>query len=363
MELAGASAGNTIHNTRREAELDWARGLAVVFMVLVHVKIELPGVPGAGLYAKWVEFVGSPFAAPVFMMLLGTGIVYSKSGIPPKLARRGVRLIIMNYTLNIIAFGIPSMIMFFKTNDHEYMAQALGFSLGTDILAFAGLALLFFAAIKKYQLNDFTLVMILCVISVLNFLVTVQTDNYFWGALSGLFWRSNENSYFPFLSWIAYPVAGYFFGKCLIQCADKKIFYRRLLAVSFLITVNFLQGAVKHGFFGIWNLYFGDEAYYFQDFIQYVLTGGICFTWISILYFVSSRRPPDFLSRTLERWSKNAELIFYVHWLILGWISILELLSPANSAANFLVGITLFVFCDVVCVIRERLKTKAQKKE
>ena len=363
MELAGASAENTVHNTRREAELDWARGLAVVFMVLVHAKIELTGVPGAGLYAKLIEFLGSPLAAPVFMMLLGTGIVYSKSSAPAKLARRGIRLIIMNYTLNIIAFGIPSMIMFFKTGEQEYMAQALGFSLGTDILAFAGLALLFFALIKKYQLNDFTLVMILCMLSGVNYLVTVQIDNYFGGALSGLFWKSNENSYFPFLGWIAYPVIGYFFGKHLIQCTDKKTFYRRLFIVSFLITVNFLLGTAKHGFFGIWNLYFGEEAYYFQDFIQYLPVADICFTWISMLYFVSSLRLPDFLSRILLRWSKNAELIFYVHWLILGWLSILELLSPDNSAANFLAGIALFVFCDVVCIIRGRLKTKAQKKE
>jgi uncharacterized membrane protein len=32
-------------NTRRQYERDWARGLAVLFMVLVHVKIYLSGFP------------------------------------------------------------------------------------------------------------------------------------------------------------------------------------------------------------------------------------------------------------------------------------------------------------------------------
>jgi len=62
-------------NTGRQTELDWARGFAVFFMILVHVKIELPGFPFSSLYSKVLEFVGSPLAAPTFMILLGAGIV------------------------------------------------------------------------------------------------------------------------------------------------------------------------------------------------------------------------------------------------------------------------------------------------
>ena len=83
-------------NSGRQNELDWARGLAVLFMVLVHVKIYLPGFPLTHPYSKTIEFCGSPLAAPVFMILLGAGIIYSKNRTPHKMALRGLQLLVMN---------------------------------------------------------------------------------------------------------------------------------------------------------------------------------------------------------------------------------------------------------------------------
>lgn len=54
-------------NMGRQRELDVAKGLAIIFMLLVHV-YEVYGreVEGTG-FSKVVEFLGSPPAAPVFM--------------------------------------------------------------------------------------------------------------------------------------------------------------------------------------------------------------------------------------------------------------------------------------------------------
>ncbi len=98
-------------NTGRQQELDWARGLAVFFMVLVHVKMELPGFPLTQPYSKAIEFLGPPLAAPTFMILMGAGIVFSKSGTAQTLALRGVKLLGLHYALNLIAFASPYLVL------------------------------------------------------------------------------------------------------------------------------------------------------------------------------------------------------------------------------------------------------------
>jgi uncharacterized membrane protein len=102
-------------NSERQTEFDWARGLAVAFMILVHVKILLPGFPLSNTYSTVIEFLGSPPAAPTIMILLGAGIVYLRHSDPKNLAKRGLKLITINYALNFTAFGLPYLIMFIQT--------------------------------------------------------------------------------------------------------------------------------------------------------------------------------------------------------------------------------------------------------
>ncbi|MFE8730606.1 hypothetical protein, partial [Aeromonas hydrophila] len=56
-------------------------------------------------------------------------------------------------------------------------------------------------------------------------LLPVQTQTLSVSSLAGLFWGSNESSYFPFLTWAFYPIAEYIFGDHLIRCTDKRKFY------------------------------------------------------------------------------------------------------------------------------------------
>jgi uncharacterized membrane protein len=349
-------------NTGRQYELDWARGLAVLFMVFVHVKIELSGIPLSNTYSKIVEFFGSPTAAPTFMILLGVGIVYSKNSAPKKLAMRGLKLIALHYIINIFTFGLPLLIHFFQTNDNTFLSESINYTLGIDILAFAGLTFLFFALMEKLKLRFIHIVLITLALSCLNYLLTIPTENLIWGFTAGLFVRVWEYSYFPFLAWIGYPVIGYAFASLLARCADKNVFYKYLFVVSILVVAAISLGSLKYGF-DIWSIHFGPEDYYSQDFIQYILVGGICFSWISILYMLSKISALNFIGKQFYRWSKNVTVIYFVQYMILGWFSCLELIKlPVKPLVNFIMGIVVFILSDLISVLYLKITAAAKRK-
>ena len=342
-------------NTERQTELDWARGFAVFFMILVHVKMELPGFPLSDIYSIILEFAGSPLAAPTFMILLGAGIVYSKNSEPKKLAKHGLELLLLHYVLNFAAFGLPSLIMLIQSTDITYREDFFSYTFGVDILAFAGITFLFFALKEKLRMGTVHLVLITLVLSCLNYLLTFFM-NYFWSwPVIGLFVRANENSFFPFLSWVGYPVMGYVFGRHLIRCTDKKRFYSYLFAFSVLIVATITLGSLKYGF-DIWSIHLGLEEYYYQDFIQYILVGGICFAWISLLYSLSRLKFLTFAGKTLARWSRNVTAIYCAQWLIIGWAFVFFVdLFPEDPLINFIIGLMVVILSDGLAVLYKKL--------
>ncbi|MDR2571481.1 MAG: acyltransferase [Oscillospiraceae bacterium] len=343
-------------NTGRQRELDWARGFAVIFMILVHVKSELPGFPLSDAYSKIIEFVGSPLAAPTFMILLGAGLVYSRKNEPKKIATHGIRLLALNYLLNFIAFGIPYIIMFIRTKDAAHIELFFKQVFDVDSLAFAGLTFLFFALCIKLKLKTIHIVLTTLSIACLNYVVTRFISSNWYGILPGLFVRVNDYSFFPFMAWIGYPVMGYIFGSYLKRCNNKRQLYKYLFTCSVLVVVAITLGSQKYGF-DIWNMNLGADDYYYQDFVSYILVGGICFTWISILYVLSEVKALYFAGKQFTRYSNNTTVIYFTQWVIIGWISILSLIDfPVVPWVNLLTGIGVIIASDTIAVLYKRLR-------
>lgn len=88
-------------NRKRVPEIDIARALAVIFMVICHVFIELNvrydvlGLPIDGI-------LGGPFAAPVFMFLMGIGMAYSRHSDAKWMFIRGLKLLAIAYPLTFL---------------------------------------------------------------------------------------------------------------------------------------------------------------------------------------------------------------------------------------------------------------------
>ncbi len=312
----GKIISREICNTGRQPELDITRGLAVGFMVLVHVQILFahPTAPDT-LFGALVDFLGGIPAAPVFMFLLGVGINYTRKSEPRLFIKRGLGLLLTGYVLNLVRATVPYWVKWWLTRGEGYLALAAEGLIYVDILQFAGLALILFGGLKALRRPYWGAVGIGWLSILLNFVaLRVRATSYVSAALTGLLWGSHAGSYFPFLTWICYPLAGYLFGALLMRCVDKKRFYLIALGVSGLVVAVLSALALGTGLdVGLAS----DESYY-----HHTLPGNLFFTafvvsWLSVWYFLTPRLPAR-LTQVLLRWSANVTPIYFIHWVLIG---------------------------------------------
>lgn len=318
-------------NTGRQLELDIARGLAVLFMIIIHVQLYFANAGTLDTYfADFNDFTGDMPAAPMFMFLLGVGINYTRKNDASLMLKRGIGLICTGYFLNFVRGFVPHIIQAYNFSDIEYLYSGVNELLYVDILQFSGLAMIMFGLFKKYNFKNRAIAVTAIVLALLNLvMLNIQTDNFIVSAITGLFWGSNENTFFPFLTWMFYPIAGYIFGSFLIRCNDKKKFYTISVIVAAVVFFGGLY--LFNGFFEIPTGLTSETGYY-----QHFITDNITFTGfvileISILSFIVPFIP-RVLQKTAERWSKNVTKIFCIHWVIITWSA---LIIPSKSFDMF----------------------------
>src|SRR5690242_9095304 len=98
-----------IATRERVRAFDLARGLAVVFMIGVHVLWHW-GAPDTWTtpIGQVISFLGGPSAAPVFMFLMGASLAFSSRTSFSSLAVRGLWLLWLGYLLNFLRGVIPA---------------------------------------------------------------------------------------------------------------------------------------------------------------------------------------------------------------------------------------------------------------
>lgn len=357
-------------NKSRQTELDIARGLAVFFMIAIHV-LEVLGASAAmetGL-GYVISFLGGPPAAPVFMFLLGVGIVYSAKSTPSRLAKRGAILFLSGYLLNLLRGGLPVFIAMQAGIPGLAYQDMLEQIFTIDILQFAGLVFLFFSAWKALHIHHRWMVLPLLIsLLLVNFFLSDSfsspNGNPYLEALTGLLWGSSPNSYFPLFSWISYPVLGYFFGHGLIRTGDKRHYYKKAFLIgSGLLIIGVLIGPILLEIdIGIYDEY----AYYHHGLAATTIFTGFILVWLSML-FITQAQLDWLFGKTLRRWSRNVNSIYYVHWVILGW-SLLILEENSLTMIETIFAITLLtVLTDLISAWwssrRQRKHNKGKPKE
>lgn len=358
-----------MNNPGRQVEIDIAKGIAIIGMVFVHAEEYFynESIPWV---VQVIEFFGSPPAAPVFMMALGVGIVYSKNNSPAQLAKRGIKMLGLSYLYNFLVYALPHLIVYFKDGDAEQLPTAIEEFANVDILQFASLAFLTFALIKKINIKTKPLIVSTLLVVAVGEWITdhvIFPEGFIRYAL-GLIFGTSEISYFPYCSWIGFPVAGYIFGQKLSQCYEKKAFYKTLfkifMPIYFVLLFNSLEMVIDFGQVkGDYQL-----SYYHMG-----LYGNICLIsfalwWVGMCYYLSKKMSKWFVDY-LKKLSTNITVIYVVQYAIIvySYVFIAKETSVLDIADAMFVSVAVFFasvrISDKYVEMKKAKALKAQKKK
>lgn len=314
-------------NTGRQMEIDMAKALAIIWMVVVHVAEryyqDVSFSPGLETWINnFIEFVGGPLSAPVFMTAMGIGLAYSKDHSPAGNGKRGLGLLGKAYVLNFLRFPLPCLLLYCFTREHILLELSFQAMYILDILHFAALVFLFFALVRLFNIRDaYVAGLTLLLLVVGGLLPPLYPEPSLWASLPGYFIFQNQFTTFPFFHWLAYPVAGYLFAKLLQRVSNKKIFYRALLMASLLLLALFSAILLVCGY-DLAGIFLG-PLYYRQDPIKFTWIILICFAWFSLLYFISLALVDGHLKNLIIYMSKKLNDIYMMQWILIGWTIIL----------------------------------------
>jgi Predicted membrane protein len=199
---------------------DLARGLAVVFMILVHV-LRHWGDPSTWVtpIGTVISTLGGPPAAPVFMFLMGASLAFSRRTSFGSLARRGLWLIAAGYLLDFFRGTLPlSAGLATGVVTLDEVAPFTPFSLLTtvDILQLAGCSLILMAALRAVIVpGPAWLAVAAAVVFVAPFLHGHTTGVPVVDALLGMLWQTADTVYYPVFPWAVFPLVGAVIGEML----------------------------------------------------------------------------------------------------------------------------------------------------
>lgn len=293
---------------------DLLKGLAILFMIQVHImELFIDYAGRESIVGKVSLFLGGPFTAMVFMIVMGYFVAKSQKTIGQTLFR-GVKIFVLGFFLNVgLNFHLLLKIKYagWPYNPMEYI-------FGVDILYLAGLSIIFLSVLKRIRKNQ-AVISLLLLLGVLllsgpvNEILTFPERNYITPFIGGNYsW-----SYFPLFPWLAYPLAGYFFF--FAEDSIKQFISRKKeWAISMFV---FLVAAViyfsKMGFTTSVNL----PAYYHHSFKYGWWALGLLIIWTAFFYLLVKKFRLSWIEQFLAWMGKNITLIYVVQWLIIGNIA------------------------------------------
>ena len=319
-----------LHNERarggRQVELDIAKGIAVLLMICVHVQEVLShSAVQHSLFGNIVEFVTGFPAAPLFMFVMGVGTVYSRRQDAGYAIGRGASLLLMAYLLSAARGYIPWSLgikLGLLAQDAVPYGDVVQSLLEVDILHFAGLCFILIGVLRAAKVPWGAYPVVGLMLGGLNYLVRgIGTGHAYLDSILGLFWGTGETSYFPFLSWVMYPMAGVAFGHILKDSCDERRLYMQSLLAGCVVL---LAAMCISGFRFMYYMGFPEEhayVYYHEDLIGNAVNGSLALIWLSVLYFTSGAFPAV-VRRKLLYWSRELTPIYVIHWVLIGWLAL-----------------------------------------
>jgi len=299
----------------RNQTFDFIRGLAVFFMILVHVlgtysKIDVQ----ESMFGEVIDFLGSPPAAPVFMFTMGVFFMFSskvknlKDGII-----RGIKLFLLGC---ILSFLRDDLLVLLKCNliRVEYLnTNKLMGIWEVDILQFAGLAYILMSLIKHYFKKPiWWLVIAVCIMIISPFLWGTTSNIKIIDWLFSHLWGTGDEVYFPIFGWLFYPLIGMIFGVCMKAWSDIQKLYKLFCKIGLVLMC-------VGGIISITDFDFHIGDYFRSGPGSMVWIIGFVFVWMGISHKITQNIRENKIFNIIYFWSKEITTIYFIHWILIMW--------------------------------------------
>lgn len=297
---------------------DLARGLAVVFMIGVHVLWHW-GAPDTWTspIGQVISFLGGPPAAPVFMFLMGASLAFSSRSSFGSLVVRGLWLVWLGYLLNVLRGALPAYLGLSAgvVTPEQIAPFTLPWLLTTvDVHHMAGLSLVFLALLGLLTRPGWAWVAAGAAVVLAGPFIrglefgTPLLDGPLTPILGGA-----PNVYYAVVPWIAFPLVGAVFGAVVARSADRaRVFRWGALLGSVLC-------AAGVGLFIASPPAFDVDTYWRMPPSFFIAILGLVFVWLWACDLIVRHVRANRVFAFLYGWSANVIAIYFTHWLVVGW--------------------------------------------
>ncbi len=332
---------------KRIEYLDFARGLAILFMIFQHAVILYDTNQGeSSLLGIIIVLLGTAPAAPVFMVIMGIFFSRKKSVSLSKELKAGLKLIVLGYLLNIFRFVIPDLFTLLESPVHSVLAEqsSLDLFLSVDILQMAGYSWIFMAFLTKKRASHKTLLLLIIVVVFISPLI--------WSDMTactpfGTFWGTDKNIYFPLFPWVIYPLMGLILGDYFTSVKR----YKDNLKSSALWGVGLLMiGFLLLIFFGEYHLFSAGD-YHRSSISIHLMIIGFIGIWFWLCDLLVSFKQTSEIHSIFQLWSKNVTKVYFIQWLLLGWSVILLGENRFSVGVSILFGVVITILTHYILTV------------
>lgn len=312
----------------RVRAFDLARGLAIVFMIGVHVLWHW-GAPDTWTspIGQVISFLGGPTAAPVFMFLMGASLAFSSRTSFRSLAVRGLWLLWLGYLLNFLRGVVPAYLgLQAGVVTQEQIAPFTLPWLATtvDVHHMAGLSLIGIAALRAGAGKPGLVWLVLgaAVVLVGPFLRGLELgipllDGPLTPILSGA-----PNVYYAVIPWIGFPLFGAVYGAAMARAGrapDGRAPAARIRVFRLGALLGVALCAAGIGLFVVAPPAFDVNTYWRMPPSYFTAITGLVLVWLWGCDLVVRHVRANRVFTFLYGWSTDVIAIYFTHWLIVGW--------------------------------------------
>jgi len=305
----------------RVRAFDLARGLAIVFMIGVHVLWHW-GAPDTWTspIGQVISFLGGPTAAPVFMFLMGASLAFSSRSSFSSLAVRGLWLLWLGYLLNFLRGVIPAYLGLSSglvTADQIAPFTLPWLATTVDVHHMAGLSLIAIAALRMAARPSWIWLALAALVVLAGPILrglefgTPLLDAPLTPVLGGA-----PNVYYAVVPWIAFPLCGAVFGGLVAQAAAGG---ERTRIFRLGAGLGVAMCAIGVALFLVDPPSFDVGTYWRMPPSYFVAIAGLVLVWLWACDLVVRHVPANRVFGFLYGWSASVIAIYFTHWLVVGW--------------------------------------------